>query len=121
MPVVQWIERNVADVEVGGSTPSGHAMPNIMDAEKVLRSHRFDPEMVNIDGLSKPGFRWYIDCLVDGRLEDLEVGEIDREMYFSLNRWKDTVKTIKEFRGYYYDMDFSGEVPIEEILSGGVA
>lgn len=28
VPVAQWIERNVADVEVGGSNPSGHTNVN---------------------------------------------------------------------------------------------
>ena len=29
MPVVQWIEHNVADVAVGGSIPLGHAKSNL--------------------------------------------------------------------------------------------
>ncbi len=38
VPVVQWIERNVADVEVGGSNPSGHAKEQHKMAEKVEKA-----------------------------------------------------------------------------------
>ena len=30
VPVAQWIERQVADLKVGGSSPLGHAIPSLL-------------------------------------------------------------------------------------------
>lgn len=111
-PVVQWIERNVADVEVVGPTPARRARKMRAEKDRKFVSDQFEPKVVHYAGFDRTEFRWWRNSIEDGILRATNMGVVDEILFNKIVR-----TPVEERASHYQDnSDEGSSLSVEQIL-----
>lgn len=113
MPVIQWIECQIADLVVAGSSPAGHTFMN-----KELVNHQFEVEYEDRVGVSRPQLKWYRHVLnSEGiKIKTTEIGDIEDAGQKLLAKLQVRYMMIRHNQKMSFKKDFVGVITIGKMI-----